>query len=492
MSIPREGSRDTGDGLIISTCPDVCKTPVGASVVPIPYSIWAKQNQTAEDVATTVFQTSDRSHKLGSLVTTCHGDEPGSALGVKSGTVSDVCTPKTYAPEVRIEGKNAVRHDDEWWMNNRNTIGKLVYLKDTRVLSDADPPSLGVSPDKETQLAFDDTTGAYTGAQTATTPETGTGTGGALGAAGRLNTLLGLGAAGYGMGNMAGQYYFGDDAAAAIPLANQLRSGTTFPQASAIVNGSPFFMGSNATIDDANNLLSLKAGDLVDFRTMTPEQLEQLVKQPWPSPEQIQKNADKLKKRRQEEEENAKKKKQAATGNVRVSEEKKRDCKVGKYKDINGTCGEDGQAHHIVPDYTLRYGTRAQGAAGLLRIPSSDPSKFDAPPSFGDGPAICLQGQAGDDGSEHWEAHGVDVDIAQAGAKGSPAGTLPLGDVVKMSTNQVVKMRPECEAKIREAMARGFGNTDPNQLARSTTLKPVEGSPQYNALSTGMRTGGRY
>jgi hypothetical protein len=129
MSLPLEGSRDTGEGIIVSMYPDVCKTPVGPALVPIPYSIYAKQNDTASGVAETVHQTSQRSHKLGSLVTTSHGDAPGTGKGVKSGTVENVCTPKTFSQSVRIEGMNAVRHTDEWWMNNRNTVGKLNYVK---------------------------------------------------------------------------------------------------------------------------------------------------------------------------------------------------------------------------------------------------------------------------------------------------------------------------------------------------------------------------
>lgn len=129
MSLPLEGSRDTGEGIIVSMYPDVCKTPVGPALVPVPYSIYAKQNDAAAGVAETVHQTSQRSHKLGSLVTMSHGDEPGTGKGVKSGTVQEVCTPKTFSESVRIEGMNAVRHTDEWWMNNKNTVGKLNYVK---------------------------------------------------------------------------------------------------------------------------------------------------------------------------------------------------------------------------------------------------------------------------------------------------------------------------------------------------------------------------
>ncbi|WP_374427071.1 DUF4150 domain-containing protein [Paracoccus sp. (in: a-proteobacteria)] len=128
MAIAPEGSRDTGEGLIISCTPDVCKTPVGSSLVPIPYSIYARQGDDA-NTAPTVRFTGLRAHNMTSMTTCCMGDEPGTGLGIKFGTVGSVCNPKSHAKTVRIEGKMAVRHGDEWWMNSKNTVGKLVYLK---------------------------------------------------------------------------------------------------------------------------------------------------------------------------------------------------------------------------------------------------------------------------------------------------------------------------------------------------------------------------
>ena len=125
--IPKEGSRDTAEGLIVSCTPDVCKTPVGSSMVPIPYSITSKQGDDA-NTATSVRYTGKRAHNMGSLTTCCTGDAPGTGTGVKSGTVGSICEPKTHSGTVRIEGKWAVRHTDEWWMNKRNTVGKLTYV----------------------------------------------------------------------------------------------------------------------------------------------------------------------------------------------------------------------------------------------------------------------------------------------------------------------------------------------------------------------------
>ena len=128
MSIPREGSRDTGQGIIVSVTPDVCKTPVGSALVPIPYSITAVQGDDANTVAT-VNMTGLRAHNMASLVTKCTGDAPGTGLGIKSATVGSVCHPKTHSDSVRIRGEWAIRDSDMWYMNNRNTVGKLIYIQ---------------------------------------------------------------------------------------------------------------------------------------------------------------------------------------------------------------------------------------------------------------------------------------------------------------------------------------------------------------------------
>ncbi len=130
--MPFEGSRDISEGIIISLSPDVCKTPVGSSMQPIPYSISAKQSDDA-NTAATVNYAGKRAHNMGSIVTQVKGDEPGKGGGIKSGTVDSVCHPKTHSKAVRVQGKWAVRDGDEWYMNNKNTIGKLTFVKNKEV-----------------------------------------------------------------------------------------------------------------------------------------------------------------------------------------------------------------------------------------------------------------------------------------------------------------------------------------------------------------------
>lgn len=131
MSVAQEGGRDIADGMVVSLTPDVCKTPVGSSLVPVPYAITAKQADDGNTVAT-VRMTGKRAHNMASIVTKCTGDAPGTGTGIKSGTVGSVCHPKTHSKSVRIKGKWAVRNGDIWEMNNKNTVGKLIYMKDKK------------------------------------------------------------------------------------------------------------------------------------------------------------------------------------------------------------------------------------------------------------------------------------------------------------------------------------------------------------------------
>lgn len=132
MTLPREGSRDVGRGIVVSASPDVCLTPVGAAMVPVPYSLIAHRDRSAANMANPVRQTGLVTHVAGSLITQSFGDEPGTGGGVKSGTTGKECEPKTWSSSVRAEGRHVVRHDDEWWMNHRNTVGRLTDVKDDK------------------------------------------------------------------------------------------------------------------------------------------------------------------------------------------------------------------------------------------------------------------------------------------------------------------------------------------------------------------------
>jgi hypothetical protein len=147
---------------------------------------------------------------------------------------------------------------------------------------------------------------------------------------------------------------------------------------------------------------------------------------------------------------------------------KKPDCIVGTYDEIKDKCPTGYQAHHIVPDYAARAGTRAEGMAGDNRIPGM--------PSFGDGPSICLKGHARKKGSAHNVAHQCDKTLSALGERtdNGPAGTAPASDVVEISTEAAVKARPDCEQQIKDQVEKAYGDVGPNQSMR-TTQKPPTG-----------------
>jgi Domain of unknown function (DUF4150) len=287
MTWPLEVSREIDEGIIISEPMDWCKSPTAI----VPYRLFAYQRE-AMDCADSVRQTSDRTHVKGSIVRASYGDEPGVGGGVISGTHNAECTPKTWSQSVTAEGRNVVRHEDEWWMNHKNTWGLLHYVKDTSQGSTADTAKIDArmlalykAPNTAT-----DAPSVEAPAGPAEAPSAGSS------ALGRLGTTLGIASLGYGAGQMAGQYYLGQEGNVAVGITNyQMGQVSPFSPQGQAIGGALGFPGSMSRIDEANNFLSLKAGRPVDFRTMSPDQLDQLVRQPWPSPEQITKNGEALK-----------------------------------------------------------------------------------------------------------------------------------------------------------------------------------------------------
>ena len=112
-------ARKDGSWRVVSLAPDVCKTPMGSSIPPVPYPVTA-QLETTTSVASSVRA---NGHPVVvydmSIVPTTIGDAAGAAKGVKSGTVQGKCYPKDHSGTVRAEGKLLVRHDDLFWMNGK-------------------------------------------------------------------------------------------------------------------------------------------------------------------------------------------------------------------------------------------------------------------------------------------------------------------------------------------------------------------------------------
>lgn len=116
--------------VVVSISPDVCLTPIGNSIVPIPYSIVANPVDDSNSCNSVRIE-GKKIYNFGTKIIKCSGDQPGTKKGVKSGTVSDICEPKEHAPSIKVEGKPAIRNREIFWMNKRNTIGELIFQKST-------------------------------------------------------------------------------------------------------------------------------------------------------------------------------------------------------------------------------------------------------------------------------------------------------------------------------------------------------------------------
>jgi phage tail tape-measure protein len=85
--------------------PDVCKTPAGPAVVPVPYPNMAQLNQTKMPTASkTVFLVGKNAVTENSEITMSSGDEAGSLGGVISGAIKGPCKFKLGSSVVFIEG----------------------------------------------------------------------------------------------------------------------------------------------------------------------------------------------------------------------------------------------------------------------------------------------------------------------------------------------------------------------------------------------------
>lgn len=120
------GARQDSSFKAISTAPDICKTPMGNTVVPIPYPIVSDLSQSIQTVPKVRFNGKPCYVLDQSIVPTCTGDEPGTAMGVRSGTNKGKTEPKSGSSSVRAGKKKVVRERDTCTMNNGNTNGIFV------------------------------------------------------------------------------------------------------------------------------------------------------------------------------------------------------------------------------------------------------------------------------------------------------------------------------------------------------------------------------
>lgn len=111
-------TKDSGGTVIAS--PDVCKTPMGSAVVPVPYVNVAKSGDLDKGSKTVKINGAPVCLKDSNFKKST-GNEPGTAGGVMSGVNKGKAHPITYSMDVFIEGKPVVRNMDLFINNDYNT-----------------------------------------------------------------------------------------------------------------------------------------------------------------------------------------------------------------------------------------------------------------------------------------------------------------------------------------------------------------------------------
>jgi hypothetical protein len=111
------GARKNSIFKVVSLVPNVCKTPMGPNMVPVPYPIVGDLSNSVE-VAKTVRFNGDPVFLLSdSAVTHVTGNEAGTGGGMKSGVNKGKVRATGSSKSFKVEKKYVVRHGDECDMN---------------------------------------------------------------------------------------------------------------------------------------------------------------------------------------------------------------------------------------------------------------------------------------------------------------------------------------------------------------------------------------
>jgi hypothetical protein len=112
-----------GSGGMSPVFPDVCKTPAGPAVVPIPYPNIGKSSDTSGG-PTSVTVDGKMPMIKGATYSTSTGDEAGTAGGgILSSSTKGACEFMMYSFDVKFEGKNVCRMSDPLFHNKKNIMG---------------------------------------------------------------------------------------------------------------------------------------------------------------------------------------------------------------------------------------------------------------------------------------------------------------------------------------------------------------------------------
>lgn len=109
-------ARKTGTHIMHCTGPDVCLTPIGSSVVPVPYMSMVTLAASTR-VSRSVRNNSDEDFQLNSRAYGVTGHESGVRKGVKVAGYKAYALAKKASSTVFSEGWAVVRDADPCWIN---------------------------------------------------------------------------------------------------------------------------------------------------------------------------------------------------------------------------------------------------------------------------------------------------------------------------------------------------------------------------------------
>lgn len=465
---PPEAGRDTHEAIVVCKSPDVCKTPVGAATPPVPYQITSKMGDDV-NTAPSVRLTKLRAFKFDSHTTHVTGDEPGTAKGVKSGTVGDIAEPKTHSATVKTEGQWLIRDGDEFWMNRRNTVGEAIYKKNR---NKAPPEDLvrGQIDDSEAEALIAKAVASGAQIEHIQTEETKTKSAWVQ----RQN-----------MPSEPVQLAFFDEKKAGtltdapvkrdpLPTNNRFPKGAPGRGAGPIVG--VLLLDQLAKAGELNRMKRLDSGlkeQGVNIDWSNPEHVAALKEYsdnlggtsfirrnffpPMSEDQALERLKSRLKadeERRQREEEEKKEPEPAQPDPGSGGRITGDPCDIKPYKE---GCPDGQDAHHVVKDMVLRYGVRGDSAN---RIPGA--------PSLNDGPSMCLTKD------EHKKVHQLmDQKIRDLGNRtdNGPKGTAPIQDIIDLAIDALGEVKKECKGKFEKKVRDAFKDLKDGTLGR-TQNKP--------------------
>ncbi|NTF08909.1 DUF4150 domain-containing protein [Agrobacterium rubi] len=116
MSLAKISARKCDSNVIVSTGPDVCRTPVGSGVVDVAYCSIAHLD-TAIRHSTTVRNNGKFDFQLNSRTSTSTGHEPGTKRGTVVSGYKGPAHVEIASPFVYSEGWATCSHRDPAWIN---------------------------------------------------------------------------------------------------------------------------------------------------------------------------------------------------------------------------------------------------------------------------------------------------------------------------------------------------------------------------------------